>query len=124
MEFRPEESTVGRPTEHRQRGEANEPQCRAERCSSAIPSVASEEQRRKPDDPHDVAYETFGQAHEHERELAQAVDEATTLEEISPVYYKVAIALLGLLLIVITGLWWGYSENGEKRRNHRATGAR
>ena len=55
----------------------------------------------------DAAYETFEQEHEHERELAQAVDEATTPEGIPPVYYKVAIVILVLLLLVITGLWLG-----------------
>ena len=55
----------------------------------------------------DAAYETFEQEHEHERELAQAVDEATTPERIPPVYYKVAIVILVLLLLVITGLWLG-----------------
>jgi exodeoxyribonuclease VII large subunit len=55
----------------------------------------------------DAAYETFEQGHEHERELAEAVDEATTPEGIPPVYYKVAIAILVLLLFVITALWLG-----------------
>ncbi|MEE6209235.1 exodeoxyribonuclease VII large subunit [Salarchaeum sp. III] len=55
----------------------------------------------------DAAYETFEQEHEHDRELAQAVDEATTPEGVSPVYYKATIAILVLLLLVITALWLG-----------------
>lgn len=54
----------------------------------------------------DTAFETFEQAHEHERELAQAVDETIT-QGVPPVYYKVAIAILVLLLLVITALWLG-----------------
>jgi len=54
----------------------------------------------------DAAYETFQQEHEHEQELAEAVDEAAALRA-SPVYYKAAIAVLVLLLLVITGLWLG-----------------
>ena len=55
----------------------------------------------------DAAYETFQQEHEHEQELAEAVDEAAAPEGLSPVYYKAAIAVLLLLLLVITGLWLG-----------------
>jgi exodeoxyribonuclease VII large subunit len=55
----------------------------------------------------DAAYETFQQEHEHEQELAEAVDEAAAPEGLSPVYYKAAIAVLVLLLLVITGLWLG-----------------
>jgi len=56
----------------------------------------------------DAAYETFQQEHEHEQELAEAVDEAAAAPEgLSPVYYKAAIAVLVLLLLVITGLWLG-----------------
>ena len=54
----------------------------------------------------DAAYETFEQEHDHERELAQAVGETTT-QGVPPVYYKVAIAILVLLLLVITALWLG-----------------
>jgi len=42
----------------------------------------------------DAAYETFQQEHEHEQELAEAVDEAAAPEGLSPVYYKAAIAVL------------------------------
>ena len=55
----------------------------------------------------DAAYETFQQEHEHERELAEAVDEAAASEGLPPVYYKAAIAVLLLLLLAITGLWLG-----------------
>ncbi|MFC7116649.1 exodeoxyribonuclease VII large subunit [Natronoarchaeum sp. GCM10025703] len=55
----------------------------------------------------DAAYETFQQDHEHEQELAEVVDEATAPEGLPPIYYKVAIAVLLLLLLVITGLWLG-----------------
>jgi len=55
----------------------------------------------------DAAYETFQQEHEHEQELAEAVDEATASEGLPPIYYKVAIVVLLLLLLVITGLWLG-----------------
>jgi len=55
----------------------------------------------------DAAYETFQQEHEHEQELAEAVDEATAPKGLPPIYYKVAIAVLLLLLLVITGLWLG-----------------
>jgi len=55
----------------------------------------------------DAAYETFQQEHEHERELAEAVDEAAVPEGLPPVYYKAAIAVLLLLLLAITGLWLG-----------------
>ncbi|PAU81525.1 exodeoxyribonuclease VII large subunit [Halorubrum salipaludis] len=55
----------------------------------------------------DAAYETFQQEHEHERELAEAVDEAAAPEGLPPVYYKAAIAVLLLLLLAITGLWLG-----------------
>jgi len=55
----------------------------------------------------DAAYETFQQEHEHERELAEAVDEAAVPEGLPPVYYKSAIAVLLLLLLAITGLWLG-----------------
>jgi exodeoxyribonuclease VII large subunit len=50
----------------------------------------------------DAAYETFQQEHEHEQELAEAVDEATAPEGLPPDYYKAAIAVL--LLLAITGL--------------------
>ncbi|MFK8215524.1 exodeoxyribonuclease VII large subunit [Haloferax volcanii] len=55
----------------------------------------------------DAAYETFQQDHEHEQELAEAVDEATAHEGLPSIYYKVAIVVLLLLLLVITGLWLG-----------------
>jgi len=55
----------------------------------------------------DAAYETFQQEHEHEQELAEAVDEAAASEGLPPVYYKAAIAVLLLLLLAITGLWLG-----------------
>jgi hypothetical protein len=55
----------------------------------------------------EATYETFQQEHEHEQELAEAVDEAAAPEGLSPVYYKAAIAVLLLLLLVITGLWLG-----------------
>ena len=55
----------------------------------------------------DAAYETFQQDHEHEQELAEAVGEATAPEGLPPIYYKTAIAVLLLLLLVITGLWLG-----------------
>jgi len=55
----------------------------------------------------DAAYETFQQEHEHEQELAEAVDEAAAPEGLPPVYYKAAIAVLSLLLLAITGLWLG-----------------
>ncbi|MCD2200675.1 exodeoxyribonuclease VII large subunit [Halobacterium sp. KA-4] len=55
----------------------------------------------------DAAYETFQQEHEHEQELAEAVDEAAAPEGLPPVYYKAAIAVLLLLLLAITGLWLG-----------------
>jgi len=35
----------------------------------------------------DAAYETFQQEHEHEQELAEAVDEADTPEGLPPIYY-------------------------------------
>ena len=55
----------------------------------------------------DAAYETFQQEHEHEQELAEAVDEAAAPQGLPPVYYKAAIAVLLLLLLAITGLWLG-----------------
>ena len=55
----------------------------------------------------EAAYETFEQEHEHEQELAEAVEEATAPEGLSPVYYKVAIVLLLVLLLLITPLWLG-----------------
>ncbi|WP_435197636.1 exodeoxyribonuclease VII large subunit [Natronomonas sp. EA1] len=55
----------------------------------------------------EAAYETFQQEHEHEQELAEAVDEAAVPEGLPPVYYKAAIAVLLLLLLAITGLWLG-----------------
>ncbi|WP_435065729.1 exodeoxyribonuclease VII large subunit [Halobaculum sp. EA56] len=55
----------------------------------------------------EAAYQTFQQEHEHEQELAEAVDEAAAPEGLPPIYYKVAIAVLLLLLLVITGLWLG-----------------
>ena len=55
----------------------------------------------------DAAYETFQQEHEHEQELAKAVDEAAVPKGLAPVYYKAAIAVLLLLLLLITGLWLG-----------------
>ncbi|MFC7198511.1 exodeoxyribonuclease VII large subunit [Halospeciosus flavus] len=55
----------------------------------------------------DAAYETFQQEHEHEQELAEAVDEAAVPEGLPPVYYKAAIAVLLVLLLAITGLWLG-----------------
>ena len=53
----------------------------------------------------ETAYETFEQAHEHEQELAEAVEEATASEGLPPVYYKAAIAALLMLLLLITALW-------------------
>ncbi|MFC7198177.1 exodeoxyribonuclease VII large subunit [Halospeciosus flavus] len=55
----------------------------------------------------DAAYETFQQEHEHEQELAEAVDEAAVPEGLPPVYYKATIVVLLLLLLAITGLWLG-----------------
>ena len=55
----------------------------------------------------EAAYETFEQAHEHEQELAEAVEEATAPEAFPPVYYKAAIAVPLLLLLLITALWLG-----------------
>ena len=55
----------------------------------------------------EAAYETFEQAHEHEQELAEAVEEATAPEGLRSVYYKAAIAVLLLLLLLITALWLG-----------------
>ncbi|WP_423998338.1 exodeoxyribonuclease VII large subunit [Halorubrum trapanicum] len=54
-----------------------------------------------------AAYETFEQAHEHEQELAEAVEEATAPEGLPSVYYEAAIAALLLLLLLITALWLG-----------------
>ena len=55
----------------------------------------------------ETAYETFQQEHEHERELAEAVDEAAAPEGLPPIYYKAAIGVLLLLLLFITALWLG-----------------
>ncbi|QRV18078.1 exodeoxyribonuclease VII large subunit (plasmid) [Haloterrigena salifodinae] len=55
----------------------------------------------------EAAYETFQQEHEHEQELAEAVDEAAAPEGLPPIYYKAAIGVLLLLLLVITALWLG-----------------
>ena len=55
----------------------------------------------------EAGYETFQQEHEHEQELAEAVEKATAPERLPPVYYKVAIAVLLLLLLLITALWLG-----------------
>ena len=55
----------------------------------------------------EAAYETFEQAHEHEQELTEAVEEATAPEGLPSVYYKAAIAVLLLLLLFITALWLG-----------------
>jgi len=55
----------------------------------------------------EAAYETFQQEYEHERELAEAVDEAAAPEGLPPIYYKAAIGVLLLLLLVITALWLG-----------------
>ena len=55
----------------------------------------------------DAAYETFQQEHEHEAELAEAVEEVTAPEGLPPVYYKAAIAVLLVLLLLITALWLG-----------------
>ena len=55
----------------------------------------------------DTAYETFEQEHEHEQELAEAVEKATAPEGLPPVYYKAAIVVLVLLLLLITALWLG-----------------
>ena len=54
-----------------------------------------------------AAYETFEQEHEHEQELAEAIEKATAPEGLPPVYYKAAIAVLLLLLLLITALWLG-----------------
>jgi exodeoxyribonuclease VII large subunit len=45
------------------------------------------------------------QEHEHEQELAEAVEEATAPERIPPIYYKVAIVMLLVLLLLVTALW-------------------
>ena len=50
----------------------------------------------------DAAYETFKQEHKHEQELAEAVEEATRSDGLPAVYYKVAIGVLLLLLLLIT----------------------
>jgi len=55
----------------------------------------------------EAEYETFQQEHEHEQALAEAVDEAAAPEGLPPIYYKVAIGVLLLLLLVITALWLG-----------------
>ena len=55
----------------------------------------------------EAAYETFEQEHEHEQELAEAVEEAATHEGLPQVYYKAAIVVLVLLLLLITALWLG-----------------
>jgi exodeoxyribonuclease VII large subunit len=55
----------------------------------------------------DAAYEAFTQKHEHEQELAEAVEETTASDGIPPVYYKVAIGVLVMLLLLITALWLG-----------------
>ncbi|WP_340100491.1 hypothetical protein [Salinibaculum salinum] len=54
----------------------------------------------------EAAYETLEQEHEHEhkQELAEAVEEATAREGLPPVYYKAAIAVL-ILLLLITAFW-------------------
>ena len=55
----------------------------------------------------EAGYETFQQEHEHEQELAEAVEKATAPDGLPPVYYKAAIAVLLLLLLLITALWLG-----------------
>jgi exodeoxyribonuclease VII large subunit len=55
----------------------------------------------------EAAYETSAQEHEHEQELAEVVEEATAPEGLPPVYYKAAIGVLLLLLLLITALWLG-----------------
>jgi exodeoxyribonuclease VII large subunit len=55
----------------------------------------------------DTAYERFEDAHEHESQLEQAIEEAATPAGVPPVYYKVAIAALILLLLIVTALWLG-----------------
>ncbi|MCD2203913.1 hypothetical protein [Halobacterium sp. KA-6] len=55
----------------------------------------------------DATYETFQHEHEHEAELAEAVEEVTAPEGLPPVYYKAAIAVLLVLLLLITALWLG-----------------
>jgi exodeoxyribonuclease VII large subunit len=55
----------------------------------------------------EATYETFEQEHEHEQELAEAVEEAATHEGLPQVYYKAAIVVLVLLLLLITALWLG-----------------
>ncbi|MFD1600588.1 exodeoxyribonuclease VII large subunit [Halobellus rarus] len=55
----------------------------------------------------DTAFERFEQAQEHEKELEQAVETATSPEGETPIYYKIAIVVLVLLLLVITALWLG-----------------
>jgi len=54
----------------------------------------------------ETAFETFEQAHEHEQELEE-VETAAPSEGIAPVYYKIAIVILVLLLLTITALWLG-----------------
>jgi len=54
----------------------------------------------------DAAYETFQQEHEHEQELAEAVDEAAPLRASRRSTTRPQ-SLCCLLLLVITGLWLG-----------------
>ncbi len=55
----------------------------------------------------EAAYETFEQAHDHEQELAEAVEKASAREGLPPVYYKAAILVLLLLVLLLTALWLG-----------------
>jgi exodeoxyribonuclease VII large subunit len=55
----------------------------------------------------DTAFETFEQAHKHEKELEHAAETATSPDGLAPIYYKTAIVVLTLLLLVITALWQG-----------------
>jgi exodeoxyribonuclease VII large subunit len=54
----------------------------------------------------EAAYETFEQEHEHEQELAEAVEQATASEGLATVYYKAAIVVLLLLLLLLTTTLW------------------
>ena len=51
-----------------------------------------------------VAFETLEQAHEHEKELEQAVETTTSPEGLAPIYYKIAIVILALRLFGIKAL--------------------
>lgn len=65
----------------------------------------------------DTAFETFEQEHKHEEELEQAVETATGLEGLAPIYYKNDIVILVLLLLIITALWLEMIWDGERFRS-------